>query len=73
MEEQQMGELFWEIHGGNRGEGHRDFEPMKSAFDAQGFAFQSQGFGHCLWTGTQTIDLDHLTNGTIIAIDNCQE
>jgi hypothetical protein len=33
MEEQQMGELFWEIHGGNRGEGHGDFEPMKSAFD----------------------------------------
>jgi predicted N-acetyltransferase YhbS len=28
MEEQQMGELFWEIHSGNRGEGPGDVKKL---------------------------------------------
>jgi SAM-dependent methyltransferase len=71
MEEQEMGELFWEIHSGNPREGPGEFQSTKRAFDMlKDLPSNPRILDIGCGPGTQTIDLSLLTDGSIIAIDN---
>jgi hypothetical protein len=71
MEEQEMWELFWEIHSGNSRKGPGEFNPQNGHLIFSKIYPPIPGS----WTtvvdlGAQTIDLSLLTNGNIITIDN---
>ena len=71
MEEQEMLDLFWEIHSGNPREGPGEFQSTKRAFDMlKDLPSSPKILDIGCGPGMQTIDLGRLADGMIIAVDN---